>query len=98
MLKPKLLEQVRIVARLNHMSIRTETAYQHWIKRKFLVTDLDVKINYQKLTEDVPPNDCFSLFFITAQNVIYIPESDNLMLYKRGVINAFRHHWNDNFS
>jgi len=31
--KPKLLEQVRIVIRRRHYSIRTEGAYTSWIKR-----------------------------------------------------------------
>jgi integron integrase len=36
MSKPKLLDQVREVARLKHFSIRTETAYVNWIKRFIL--------------------------------------------------------------
>lgn len=31
--KPKLLDQVREVMRLKHLSIRTEKSYTHWIKR-----------------------------------------------------------------
>ena len=33
MIKPKLLEQVRAVARLRHLSIHTENSYTTWIKR-----------------------------------------------------------------
>jgi exonuclease V gamma subunit len=33
MSSPKLLDQVRTVARLKHYSIKTEQAYVHWIKR-----------------------------------------------------------------
>jgi integron integrase len=33
MSSPKLLDQVRTVARLKHFSIKTEQAYVHWIKR-----------------------------------------------------------------
>lgn len=36
MSSPKLLDQVRIVARLKHFSIKTEKAYAHWIKRFIL--------------------------------------------------------------
>src|SRR5919107_6452409 len=31
--KPKLLDQVRSVARLRHLSLRTEQAYSDWIRR-----------------------------------------------------------------
>lgn len=34
--KPKLLEQVRSVARLRHLSLRTEEAYSDWIRRFIL--------------------------------------------------------------
>ena len=34
--KPKLLEQVRSVARLRHLSLRTEEAYSVWIRRFIL--------------------------------------------------------------
>ncbi|HYG10926.1 MAG TPA: integron integrase [Pyrinomonadaceae bacterium] len=34
--KPKLLEQVRSVARLRHLSLRTEEAYSDWIRRYIL--------------------------------------------------------------
>lgn len=33
--RPKLLEQVRTVARLRHLSYRTEEAYVHWIRRYY---------------------------------------------------------------
>ena len=33
MVKVKLLDQVRYAIRTRHMSIRTEQAYLHWIKR-----------------------------------------------------------------
>ncbi|HET9532275.1 MAG TPA: integron integrase [Blastocatellia bacterium] len=36
MSKPKLLDQVRSVARLKHLSFRTEQTYLHWIKRFIL--------------------------------------------------------------
>jgi integron integrase len=36
MTKPKLLDQVRYVARLKHLSFRTEQSYSHWIKRFIL--------------------------------------------------------------
>ena len=36
MAQPKLLDQVRVVARLKHFSLRTEQAYVHWIKRFIL--------------------------------------------------------------
>lgn len=36
MQSPKLLDQVRNAARLHHLSIRTEEAYVHWIKRFIL--------------------------------------------------------------
>jgi hypothetical protein len=34
--KPKLLDQVRSVARLRHLSLRTEEAYSDWIRRFIL--------------------------------------------------------------
>ena len=34
--KPKLLDQVRLVLRLKHMSYRTDIAYLSWIKRFIL--------------------------------------------------------------
>ena len=36
MSSPKLLDQVRIVARVKHFSLKTERAYVHWIKRFIL--------------------------------------------------------------
>lgn len=36
MTKPKLLDQVRSVARLRHLSLRTEEAYADWIRRFIL--------------------------------------------------------------
>src|SRR6266571_3610698 len=36
MLKRKLLDQVRDVARFRHLSLRTEEAYRNWIKRFIL--------------------------------------------------------------
>jgi hypothetical protein len=36
MTQPKLLEQVRAVARLRHFSLSTEEAYRHWIRRFIL--------------------------------------------------------------
>jgi len=34
--KIKLLDQMRLVLRLKHMSIRTEDTYVHWVKRFIL--------------------------------------------------------------
>ncbi len=36
MIKPKLLDQVRHAVRVRHLSLRTEQAYVHWIKRFIL--------------------------------------------------------------
>jgi site-specific recombinase XerD len=36
MSSPKLLDQVRIVARVKHFSLKTEIAYVHWVKRFIL--------------------------------------------------------------
>jgi len=36
MTSPKLLDQVRIVARVKHFSLKTEQAYVHWIRRFIL--------------------------------------------------------------
>jgi len=36
MAEQKLLDRVRAVARLRHMSLRTEGAYQDWIRRFIL--------------------------------------------------------------
>src|SRR5687767_11871746 len=36
MASPKLLDQVRIVARVRHLSLKTEKAYAQWIKRFIL--------------------------------------------------------------
>jgi hypothetical protein len=35
--KTKLLDQVRLVLRLKHMSLRTEEAYVHWVRRFILL-------------------------------------------------------------
>jgi hypothetical protein len=34
--KPKLLDRVRAVARVRHLSLRTEQAYSDWIRRFIL--------------------------------------------------------------
>jgi len=34
--KTKLLDQMRLVLRLKHMSIRTEDTYVHWVRRVIL--------------------------------------------------------------
>jgi hypothetical protein len=34
--KTKLLDQMRLVLRLKHMSIRTEDTYVHWVRRFIL--------------------------------------------------------------
>lgn len=34
--KPRLLDEVRAVARMRHLSIRTEQAYSQWIRRFIL--------------------------------------------------------------
>ena len=36
MASPKLLDQVRIVARVRHLSLKTEKAYAQWIKKFIL--------------------------------------------------------------
>ena len=35
--KTKLLDQMRLVLRLKHMSIRTEDTYVHWVRRFILI-------------------------------------------------------------